>query len=98
MHEFLTKIVNSTDAIVLDAWAEWCGPCKAIAPKIEEFSTTYPAAKFYKVDVDKVPDVAQELGIRAMPTIIYFKDGQKFTEVIGANQHQIEEQIQALVA
>lgn len=97
-HEFITKILNATDPIVLDAWAEWCGPCKAIAPKIDEFSTTYPTAKFYKVDVDMVPDVAQELGIRAMPTIIFFKNGEKITEVVGANQHAIEEGIRALIA
>jgi thioredoxin 1 len=96
--EFLTKILNTTEPIVLDAWAEWCGPCKAIAPKIEEFSTIYPAAKFYKVDVDKVPDVAQELGIRAMPTFMFFKEGEKITEVVGANPHAIEEGIKALLA
>ncbi|KAJ5886701.1 thioredoxin domain-containing protein [Penicillium subrubescens] len=97
--DFLTKILDANSGpIVLDAWAEWCGPCKAIAPKVEEFSTQYPQAKFYKVDVDKVPDVAQELGIRAMPTILFFNNGEKITEVVGANPQGIENGIKALVA
>lgn len=96
--EFLDKIFGSEDAVVLDAWAEWCPPCKAIAPKVEEFSAQYPQAKFYKVDVDKVPDVAQELGIRAMPTILYFNKGEKISEVVGANLPEIEKGIKALVA
>lgn len=96
--DFLEKIINSQDAVVLDCWAPWCGPCVAIAPKIEEFSTTYPQAKFYKVDVDAVPEVAQELGIRAMPTIIFFDKGEKFNEVVGASPHLIEEGVKQLIA
>jgi thioredoxin 1 len=97
--DFLAKILDSdAGPIVLDAWAEWCGPCRAIAPKVEEFSSQYPGAKFYKFNVDEVPDVAQELGIRAMPTFLFFDKGQKITEVVGANPRAIEDAIQSLVA
>lgn len=65
--------------------ATWCGPCKVIAPKIVEMSKTFPDARFYKLDVDDVPDVAQELGVRAMPTFMIFKDGEKLGEIVGAN-------------
>ena len=61
-----------------------------IAPKVVEFSHQYEKAHFYKIDVDEVPDVAQELGIRAMPTILYFKNGEKIHEVVGANPKAIE--------
>jgi len=54
------------------------------------FSNTYPNAKFYKLDVDEVPDVAQELGVRAMPTFLLFKDGEKLNEVVGANPKALE--------
>ena len=63
-------------------------------------SNTYPAARFYKLDVDEVPDVAQELGVRAMPTFMVFKDGEKVGEVVGANQKALEalvgKQVEAL--
>ncbi|OJD26905.1 thioredoxin [Blastomyces percursus] len=76
--------------IVVDCFATWCGPCKAIAPKLVEFSDAYPNVGFYKVDVDECPDIAQELGVRAMPTFILFKDGQKVDEVLGAVPQAIE--------
>ncbi|GCB26881.1 thioredoxin [Aspergillus awamori] len=96
--EFAEKVTNSKDAIVLDCFATWCGPCKAISPKVEEFSNTYPNAKFYKIDVDELSDVAAELGIRAMPTFLLFKNGEKFDDLTGANPKGLEQKIQALLA
>lgn len=95
--DFLEKILTSSDPIILDCYAEWCGPCKAIAPKLDEWSDVYTDVKFYKVDVDKVPDVSQELGVRAMPTFMLFKDGQKLTEVVGALPPAIEQGIKSLL-
>ena len=79
------KALAEPGVLIIDAFAVWCGPCKAIAPKIVEYSKQYTDARFYKVDVDQVPDVAQELGIRAMPTFVVFKDGELFETVVGAN-------------
>ena len=76
--------------VVLDCMATWCSPCKVIAPHVVKMSNNFPAARFYKLDVDEVPDVAQELGVRAMPTFIVFKDGEKVGEVVGANQKALE--------
>jgi len=76
--------------VVLDCFATWCGPCKVIAPQVVKFSKNYPDANFYKLDVDEVPDVAQELGIRAMPTFLLFKGGEKIAEVVGANPKALE--------
>jgi len=76
--------------MVLDCMATWCGPCKVIAPHIVTMSNSYPAVRFYKLDVDEVPDVAQDLAVRAMPTFIVFKDGEKVGEVVGANQKALE--------
>jgi len=57
---------------------------------VHRFSNTYPDAKFYKLDVDEVPEVAQDLGVRAMPTFLLFKDGEKLSEVVGANPKALE--------
>ncbi|KAF1846807.1 thioredoxin-domain-containing protein [Cucurbitaria berberidis CBS 394.84] len=81
--------------MVLDCFATWCGPCKVIAPQVVKFSEKYPNARFFKIDVDEVPDVAQELGIRAMPTFLLFKGGDKVAEVVGANPKALEAAIQA---
>ncbi|TKA64049.1 Thioredoxin [Cryomyces minteri] len=80
--------------MVVDFFATWCGPCKVIAPQVVKFSDTYTDARFYKLDVDEVPDVAQELGIRAMPTFMLFRDGEKVAEVVGANPKALEAAIQ----
>jgi len=78
--------INDHDVVILDAFATWCGPCKVIAPEVVKYSDEYPSAYFIKLDVDEVPDVAQELGIRAMPTFLIFKKGEKVSEVVGANK------------
>ena len=82
--------LQSSPIAVLDCFATWCGPCKVIAPHVVTLSEKYPAATFYKFDVDEVPDLAQELGIRAMPTFLIFKKGDKVGEVVGANPRALE--------
>jgi len=82
--EFDTAL-KAKDVVVLDCFATWCGPCKAIAPQVVKLSEDYGDAHFIKIDVDEVPDVAQELAIRAMPTFIVFKNGEKVAEIVGAN-------------
>ncbi|KAL9098486.1 MAG: hypothetical protein Q9163_005860 [Psora crenata] len=88
--EDYTAALADPSLMIIDCMATWCGPCKAIAPKIVEFSNQYPAARFYKIDVDELPDIAQELGVRAMPTFVVFKNGEKINEVVGANPKAIE--------
>lgn len=97
---FQTSVLNagSGKLVVLDCFATWCGPCKVIAPELVKFSED-PEFKekvdFYKIDVDEVPDVAQELGVRAMPTFMLFKGGEKVAEVVGANKAALEKAIRA---
>ncbi|RJE19578.1 Thioredoxin [Aspergillus sclerotialis] len=96
--EFQEKVINSKELVVVDCFATWCGPCKAIAPKVAEFSETYSQAKFYQIDVDQLSEVAAELGIRAMPTFILFKGGEKVQDVVGANPPALEAGIKSLIA
>lgn len=81
--------------VVVDYWATWCGPCKAIAPKYQAFADKYTDVLFYKVDVDENGAVAESQNVNAMPTFILYKNGEKVTEVIGANAAKLEEQINA---
>lgn len=76
--------------MVIDCFATWCGPCKVIAPEVVKLSKIHTSTRFYKLDVDEVPDVAQELGVRAMPTFLLFKDGVKVGEVVGANKAALQ--------
>ncbi|GFR45234.1 hypothetical protein Agub_g6632 [Astrephomene gubernaculifera] len=79
---------------VVDFYAQWCGPCKMIAPHYEALSAEYPNAYFLKVDVDAVPAVAEVCQINSMPTFHVYKDGVKVGECVGASQ----EKLKALVA
>ncbi|KIW60318.1 thioredoxin [Exophiala xenobiotica] len=95
---FRTSVYNAggDKLVVVDCFATWCGPCKVIAPELVKFSES-PEFKdkvaFYKIDVDEVPDIAQELGVRAMPTFMLFKNGEKVGEVVGANKKALEQAI-----
>ncbi|KAF2671666.1 Cop c 2-like protein [Microthyrium microscopicum] len=88
--DFDKYITGGEGVAVLDAFAEWCGPCKMIAPHIKTMSEKTDKVKFYKFDVDALPAVAQELNIRAMPTFIVYKDGEEVQKIVGANIKAIE--------
>lgn len=75
---------------VISFKAVWCGPCRTLAPKMEQFAEKTPSATFYNIDVDECPDIAQENGISAMPTVLFFKNGEKVGSVVGANLQQIK--------
>jgi thioredoxin 1 len=82
------EIISSNHIVAIDAWATWCGPCRAISPIFESLSQKEPfngKIHFAKFDVDHVKDLSHELGIRAMPTFVFFKDGEKVEEVVGAS-------------
>lgn len=82
---FKEKVLDSGKVAVVDFWAEWCGPCKAIGPMIEELSKEYEGkAVVGKVDVDSNPETAMKYGIRNIPTILFIKNGQVVDKQVGA--------------
>ncbi|CDK24936.1 unnamed protein product [Kuraishia capsulata CBS 1993] len=92
--EFRAQIKGKTS--VVDFYATWCGPCKAISPIVEKLSDSYPQHKFFKVDVDQANDIAREYGISAMPTFLLFQDGVKVGQVVGANPQGLKQAIDQL--
>ena len=79
------ELVNSGKRMVLDFWAEWCGPCRMVGPIVDELATEYEGKVIIgKIDVDNNDDVVSQFGIRNIPTILFFKDGVVVDKQVGA--------------
>jgi thioredoxin 1 len=82
---FDAEVRNSDIPVVVDFWAEWCGPCKMIGPALEELSAEYAGrVKIVKVNVDENPSSPAQMGVRGIPALFLFKDGQVVSNKIGA--------------
>lgn len=82
---FEEVVLKSDKLVIIDFWAEWCGPCRMVAPIIEEISEEYDGKVLVaKVDVDSNPGISSKLGIRNIPTVMFFKDGEMVDKQVGA--------------
>ncbi len=82
---FKSEVLDSQTPVLVDFWATWCAPCRAIAPSLEELATQYKGQlKIAKLDVDENQQVAQQYGIRSIPTLLMFKGGKVVEQLVGA--------------
>ncbi|MBL7664565.1 MAG: thioredoxin [Bacteriovoracaceae bacterium] len=87
---FETEVLKSNKPVLVDFWAEWCGPCRALAPVLDEIAQEVGGkAAIVKVNVDEAGEIAQKYGIRGIPTLIFFKNGEVKSTLVG-NQPKIE--------
>jgi thioredoxin 1 len=86
---FDEEVLNSDTPVLVDFWAEWCGPCKMVGPTIEELAKEYKGrAKVGKVNVDQNPGIAEKYGIRGIPTIILFSKGEVAEQLVGVQSKE----------
>ncbi len=81
--EFDEKVIDSSKPVLVDFWAEWCGPCKMLSPAVDSVSEQVVDVDFYKVNVDEESELAREYGIMSIPTLIVFKGGEIVEQSVG---------------
>lgn len=90
--EFAEKVINSPNTVVVDFFADWCGPCKMLSPVLEKLDAMNPDVDFYKVNIDENPSLADEFEVRSIPNVVIFKYGQAADRSIGfVSEQQLQE-------
>ena len=80
---FQEQVLNASNTVLLDFWATWCGPCRMVAPVVEEIAAENPGITLGKINVDEEMELAMQFGITSIPTLIVMKDGQMVNKAIG---------------
>ena len=82
--DFEDVVLKAEGKVLVDFWAEWCGPCRMIGPVLEEMAGDYPSVTFVKLNVDEAPDVAQRFSVMNIPTVLAFEGGEVKQRIVGA--------------
>ena len=91
---FPKEVIESQQPVLVDFWAEWCGPCRALAPKLEELSEELQNIRVVKINVDENPDTPSQYGIRGIPALLFFHKGELKGQLVG---NQTKDEIKKLV-
>lgn len=93
--EFAAKVINSPNTVVVDFFADWCGPCKMLSPVLEKLDSINHDVDFYKVNIDENPSLAEEFEVMSIPNVVIFKNGQAVDRSIGFVS---EQQLQKIIS
>ncbi len=81
--DFNSEVLNSSGLVLVDFWAEWCGPCRQLLPTMEEVSQEMPNVRIFKMNVDEAPETPANYGLRSIPSLLLFKDGKLVDTKVG---------------
>ncbi len=91
---FSSEVLSSDKPVLLDFYADWCGPCRIVSPLVDEIANEHPNIKVGKINVDNNPELAEQFGVMSIPTLVVVKDGQVVNQAVGARP---KEQILAML-
>jgi thioredoxin 1 len=92
------ETISKDNLVIVDMWAQWCGPCRMAAPILEDLSNTNENVDFAKCNVDENPEIAQKYGVRGIPTFLFFKEGKLVSSEVGViPKNRLQEKIDNLV-